>query len=123
MFEKHDNQRALDHELALSIGLNEVPNTKVLQANIVEITRDMPQQLDVNDDAHARVLTMPSFVKRVMPFAVAASLALFVFTAFPDLFNQGAGLVNDQVVDGISIEELEFQEAMLLHDEWLFAQL
>jgi len=124
MSQNHDNQDALDQESVLKIALADVPDTRALQTRILQATENMPQQSVSSGDVPAKVVMLPSLVKRAMPFAVAASIAVFAFLAFPGFLNQGTSSVNDQIAaNSISVEEIEFQEAMLLHDELLFAQL
>jgi len=124
MSDINHNQNTLDPESLLNVALTDVPDSKALQARILDVTRDMPQQASQEDALPANVSVMPRLIKRVMPLAVAASVALFAVLAFPGLFNTGSDSMTDQEFAAqMSIDEIEFQEAMLLHDEWLFAQL
>lgn len=129
----NDKHSTFDLDGLPAIEPIEVPSSDALQARILQSTLEMPQTkiTDSNNSDEAKVFQFKTFPKPVIPFAIAASVALFAFLTFPGLLgtispsttNVAPVAVESMSVDDLSLEELDFEEAMLMHDEWVFAQL
>ena len=116
---------------ALNIKLDDVPSSESLQARILNVTKDMPQQL-ASEGIVAQSLTNNKTVlpfrkrilKPIVPLALAASITLFTIFTYPELGTQTSLSPTVALQSSeLSLDEIEFEEAMLLYDEWAFAQL
>jgi len=120
MSHNDSNQNTFEGDALFKAPLGDTPSTQALQSRILQATSDLPQQLNVDTQVSAN---SPLLVKQFMPFAIAASIALFAFLALPG-FLTTPNLVDNVVINnGLSVDEIDYQEAILLYDEFMFAQL
>jgi len=116
-----NNHQTITENNVLDIELDVQPNTDALQQRILQATQNMPQGVDVDEaiESKAHIVGFNSTVQKVASLALVACLVLVAIIWVP-------GSIQDNPVEQfneISADEIEFQEAMLLHDEYLFAQL
>jgi len=121
MSHTNNDQHVIDEDILFNSSFDDVPDTKALQSRILQATLDLPQQTLSDQSAEPKVVVFPKFNKQVVSFALAASVALFAFLAVPGLLNQSP--VDVDLANNLTVEEIEYQEAMLLYDEFMFAQL
>lgn len=113
--------KAIQEEI-LNSPRREIGSTELLQARILEQTKDMVQAQAVEDIATATKLPQRVLPNAWIPMALAASLVLAVFIWLPQSTNMTT-LPSPEVVEQFSSAELEFQDTLLLQDELLFADL
>jgi len=120
MPQNNDKQHILDEANLFKSSLGaDVPDTKSLQQRILQTTAQLPQETVTGSGSN--IVKFPGFFKQAVPFALAASIALFAFLGLPSFLNQGS--VDSVVANGLSIDDIEYQEAMLLYDELMFSQI
>jgi len=147
------SQTSMNDEDLLRLSSTDIPKTNALQSRILQQTSAMTQlDVEPAVDVSALNVTFLSQVlKRSKPIALAASIALFAILTVPVLIDRdGQSPANDlrfaqdsnveqpnvltqsQAVDAadhntletdLTLEEIEFQEVVLLYNEWIFAQL
>lgn len=122
MVDQRNHNLNITQAEVLNLPRRDIGSTEHLKAKILEQTNGMAQTLALEEQvavskAHQRVWT------RVwMPMALAASLVLAVVLWLPS--SVYVTPLSSSVVDELlSNAELEFQDALLLQDELIFADL
>ena len=130
-------------ESLFEVQLDSVPSAEELKSRILQTTEtlpqlhnaDMVQEPSANEEPSASkkysTAQQPSTVikflkpKYIAPFAVAASVALVAVLWFPTANQQSVNHSTVAVTQGdfSTSDDLDFEEAMILYDEELFAQL
>lgn len=112
-----DRNEFIDIETELKNQRGAVPNTNALRASILAESKTLPQKLNVERvDKSVRIRRWfgPRLVACAACLAIVAVMANFLL---PIKSNSVPG------TEIILVDELEFQELMLIEDELLFAQL
>ena len=124
-------------ESLFEVQLDSVPSTEELKSRILQTTETLPQlhnadmvqepSADKEPSAAKESSTLIKFLKPkyIAPLAVAASVALVAILWVPTANQQSLNHSTAAVIqDGFSTSDnLDFEEAMVLYDEELFAQL
>jgi hypothetical protein len=96
-----------------------VPNTSSLKASIIEAAEDLPQHIEFSrSPVQPQKRWRPSFMVG-LPIAACGIIALVIFT------NSSVISPNNIETDAALVisDDLDWQEMMLLEDEWLLADL
>jgi len=106
----------------LDVSLGAVPSAKALKSRILSETKGMEQLSVEPDSRNANVTFLKSMFKSkyTSSVALAASVALMAVLLLPSTLQQDLGT---QQENNFVLDDLNFDEAMLLHDELMFAQL
>ncbi len=120
------------NESLFDVDSTDVPNTDALQFRILQKTKMLTQQANNNQQIKqaGKAFSFLSIAEFFQPklaasFTVAASVALIVVLLVPGLSQQSATEPGIAIVqNGFSVsDEIDFEEAMMLDDELIFAQL
>ena len=130
-------------ESLFEVQLDSVPSTEELKSRILQTTETLPQlhnadmvqepsankepSADKEPSAGKESSTLIKFLKPkyIAPLAVAASVALVAILWVPTANQQSLNHSTAAVIHGgfSTSDNLDFEEAMVLYDEELFAQL
>ena len=128
-----DNEIELSEidESLFEVQLDSVPSTEELKSRILQKTETLPQLHNADmvqePSADKEPSTLIKFLKPkyIAPLAVAASVALVAILWVPTANQQSLNHSTAAVIHGgfSTSDNLDFEEAMVLYDEELFAQL
>lgn len=120
---QHDDIEMLSSELfdQQAWPREPLPDSTALEARILAKTQHLPQTLVSADGSSPTKGSVISLLGApFLPVAMVASVLIVVVLWLP-LFKQDTTPVETEYL--LTLEELDFQEAMLLDDELLFSQL
>lgn len=96
-----------------------VPNTRYLQASIIAESESLSQTIELTHSSTKQGLKLRRFFQLGLPFAMCCMVIFVVVMNLSGL----SGLKVDSNNALLVSEELDWQEVMLLEDEWLLADL
>jgi hypothetical protein len=96
-----------------------VPNTRVLQSSIITETEGMPQHIEFTKRSTSPSRGWLQNLRVALPMAAFCIIAL-VMVISSDTWIDAEPELNNVLVNN---DNLDWQEIMLLEDEWLLAEL